>query len=223
MAAHNGLVGGSSPLSPTTQSGANGDFLKYRKMPAFGGVILRPVVLWSEGFGFQRPFRGLQGLFWRLCLCLEKSRFPETETWFARDRFEYGDAPHGGGTIQKNGTDVRGVCCRSITDWKNLVPGYDDQHWGQMTLSRNGAKSRAHGAGTKGKARTGRSHRPRADLGQQLKTFRREIAQIDGLRFCLDGATNSCPHAASRHPGQSRDIALASSIKDIERVPCLPQ
>jgi hypothetical protein len=80
-----------------------------------------------RAFCLYSPSIVSQGLFWRLCLCLAKSRFPETETWFARDRFEYGDAPHGGGTIQKNGTDVRGVCCRSITDWKNLVPGYDDQ------------------------------------------------------------------------------------------------
>jgi hypothetical protein len=36
MPAYNRLVGGSSPLSPTTHSHANRDFLKYRKMPAFG-------------------------------------------------------------------------------------------------------------------------------------------------------------------------------------------
>jgi Nitrogen regulatory protein P-II len=31
------------------------------------------------------------GAIWRLCLCLAKSRFPETGTWFARDRFDYAD------------------------------------------------------------------------------------------------------------------------------------
>jgi C4-dicarboxylate-specific signal transduction histidine kinase len=47
-----------------------------------------------------------------------------------------------------------------------------------MTLSRKGAKGRKRGTGTKAKTRTGRSRRPRADLGQQLKANRREIAQL---------------------------------------------
>jgi hypothetical protein len=44
--------------SAITHSHANRDFLKYRKMPAFGGLIFRPFGLWNEAFGFQRPFRG---------------------------------------------------------------------------------------------------------------------------------------------------------------------
>jgi C4-dicarboxylate-specific signal transduction histidine kinase len=49
-------------------------------------------------------------------------------------------------------------------------------------LSRKGAKSRTHGrklrlTGTKAKTRVGRTRPPRADLEQQLKACRREIAQ----------------------------------------------
>jgi signal transduction histidine kinase len=52
-----------------------------------------------------------------------------------------------------------------------------------MTLSRKGAKSRTHArklrlTGAKAKTRVGRSHPPRADLEQQLKACRREIAQV---------------------------------------------
>jgi signal transduction histidine kinase len=52
-----------------------------------------------------------------------------------------------------------------------------------MTLSRKGAKSRTHGrnlrlSGTKAKTRVGRTHPPRANLEQQLKACRREIAQV---------------------------------------------
>ena len=51
-----------------------------------------------------------------------------------------------------------------------------------MTLSRKGAKSRTHGrklrlTGTKARTRVGRTRQPRADLEQQLKACRREIAQ----------------------------------------------
>src|SRR5882762_1150579 len=53
---------------------------------------------------------------------------------------------------------------------------------GEVTLSRKGAKSRTHGrklrlTGTKAKTRVGRTRPPRADLEQQLKACRREIAQ----------------------------------------------
>ena len=64
------------------------------------------------------------------------------------------------------------------------VPGCDDQHWGlvramEVTLSREGAKGRPRGrklrlTGTK--ARVGRTRQTRADLEQQLKEYRREIA-----------------------------------------------
>jgi hypothetical protein len=37
--AHNGLVGGSSPPGPTTQSYATGDFLKVYKRPRIGGDL----------------------------------------------------------------------------------------------------------------------------------------------------------------------------------------
>ena len=57
LATDNRLVGSSSSPSPTTHSHANGDFPKYRKMPAFGGLIFRPFGLWNEAFGFQGPFR----------------------------------------------------------------------------------------------------------------------------------------------------------------------
>jgi len=53
----------------------------------------------------------------------------------------------------------------------------------EMTLSRKLAKSRAHGGKlrstrTKAKTRVGRTRQPRADLEQQLKACRREIAQV---------------------------------------------
>jgi signal transduction histidine kinase len=52
-----------------------------------------------------------------------------------------------------------------------------------MTLSHKGAKSRTHGrtlrlSRTKAKTRVGRTYPPRADLEQQLKACRREIAQV---------------------------------------------
>jgi signal transduction histidine kinase len=52
-----------------------------------------------------------------------------------------------------------------------------------MTLSRKGAKSRTHGrklrlTGVKAKSRVGRTRLSRADLEQQLKACRREIAQV---------------------------------------------
>src|SRR5262249_2395592 len=63
-------------------------------------------------------------------------------------------------------------------------PGCDDQDWGlvrrwRVTLSRKGAKSRTRGrklhlTGTK--ARVARTRQIRADLEQQLKACRREIA-----------------------------------------------
>ena len=37
--AHNGLVGGSSPPGPTTQSCATGDFLKVNERPRIGGDL----------------------------------------------------------------------------------------------------------------------------------------------------------------------------------------
>jgi hypothetical protein len=37
--AHNGLVGGSSPPGPTTQSRNRGDFLKSGEYPRIGGVV----------------------------------------------------------------------------------------------------------------------------------------------------------------------------------------
>jgi GAF domain-containing protein len=53
----------------------------------------------------------------------------------------------------------------------------------EMTLSRKGAKSRTHGrklrlTGVKAKSRVGRARLSRADLEQQLKACRREIAQV---------------------------------------------
>jgi hypothetical protein len=36
---YNGLVGGSSPLGPTTQSCATGDFLKVYEKPRIGGDL----------------------------------------------------------------------------------------------------------------------------------------------------------------------------------------
>src|SRR3981081_3967497 len=36
---HNGLVGGSSPAEPTTQSCATGDFLKVYERPRIGGDL----------------------------------------------------------------------------------------------------------------------------------------------------------------------------------------
>ena len=60
---------------------ANRDFLKYRKMPAFGGLIFRPFGLWNEAFGFQGPFR-----YARL---QPKNRVSwETETHVRETRFE---------------------------------------------------------------------------------------------------------------------------------------
>src|SRR3984893_16855512 len=47
-AAHNGLVGGSNPPGPTTQSRVCGDFPKPRKWSRFGG-ILRGRVVSTEG------------------------------------------------------------------------------------------------------------------------------------------------------------------------------
>jgi hypothetical protein len=78
LATDNRLVGSSSPPS--------------RKQRFPGSLRIAPN--WR---GFVRTFClynlsiGNQGLFWRLCLCLAKSRFPETETWLARDRFDYAD------------------------------------------------------------------------------------------------------------------------------------
>ena len=37
--AHNGLVGGSNPPGPTTQSCATGDFLKVYERPRIGGDL----------------------------------------------------------------------------------------------------------------------------------------------------------------------------------------
>jgi len=39
LPAHNGLVGGSSPTGPTTQSYATGDFLKVYERPRIGGGL----------------------------------------------------------------------------------------------------------------------------------------------------------------------------------------
>src|SRR5262245_8959182 len=43
-AAHNGLVGGSSPPGPTNKSRHGGDFLKPCKRAAIGGVMTKPLV-----------------------------------------------------------------------------------------------------------------------------------------------------------------------------------
>jgi transcriptional regulator with GAF, ATPase, and Fis domain len=63
------------------------------------------------------------------------------------------------------------------------VPGSNDQHWGcvamEMTLARKWEKSRTRGRNlhlTGAKPRAGRTRKTRADLEQELKACRREIA-----------------------------------------------
>jgi hypothetical protein len=75
--AHNGLVGGSSPSGPTTQSCATGDFLKVYKRPRIGGV--RCDRSFSEIESYSR-----QVVSAHFSLA-PKSRFPETETARGRD------------------------------------------------------------------------------------------------------------------------------------------
>jgi hypothetical protein len=79
--AHNGLVGGSSPSSPTTHSREPGDFLTASEWPAIGGHC-------RGRFGLcWRPIRSKRG-FRASCLWPSESRFPETETVVSRDAFE---------------------------------------------------------------------------------------------------------------------------------------
>jgi hypothetical protein len=56
LTADNRLVRSSSPPSPTTQSRANRDFLKYRKMPAFGGLIFGRLVSGMRHLAFRGRF-----------------------------------------------------------------------------------------------------------------------------------------------------------------------
>ena len=79
--AHNGLVGGSNPSSPTTHSFEPRDFPETSKKPAIGGLRRRSDVGVSvsvETFAAGRPF-------WASCLWPSESRFPETETVVSRD------------------------------------------------------------------------------------------------------------------------------------------
>src|ERR1700733_4636179 len=81
LAAHNRLVGGSSPPGPTTQSRANGDFLALYVLPRFGGH-LRISSSPRKRRRYLRPFRASLSLS-------AKCRFPETETGYEETPFEY--------------------------------------------------------------------------------------------------------------------------------------
>src|SRR5258707_3684476 len=74
---YNGLVGGSSPLGPTTQSYATGDFLKEYEKPRIGGI--RGTVR------SQRRHRYSRQVVSAHFSLAPKSRFPETETARGRD------------------------------------------------------------------------------------------------------------------------------------------
>ncbi len=76
-AAHNGLVGGSNPPGPTTQSCATGDFLKVYERPRIGGD--RCDRSFTETARYSR-----QVVSAHFSLA-PKSRFPETETARRRD------------------------------------------------------------------------------------------------------------------------------------------
>ena len=58
MAAHNRLVGGSSPLRPTTQSYANRDFPLPRELARFRAGSCERLGLCNRSIGFSEPFRG---------------------------------------------------------------------------------------------------------------------------------------------------------------------
>src|SRR6266446_8161766 len=75
--AHNGLVGGSNPPGPTTQSYATGDFLKVYERPRIGGD--RCDRSFTETARYSR-----QVVSAHFSLA-PKSRFPETETARGRD------------------------------------------------------------------------------------------------------------------------------------------
>src|SRR5258706_15099203 len=75
--AHNGLVGGSSPSSPTTQSCATGDFLKVYERPRIGGD--RCDRSFTETARYSRQVVSAHFSL------PPKSRFPETETARGRD------------------------------------------------------------------------------------------------------------------------------------------
>ena len=75
--AHNGLVGGSNPPGPTTQSYATGDFLKEYEKPRIGGI--RATVR------SQRRHRYSRQVVSAHFSLAPKSRFPETETARGRD------------------------------------------------------------------------------------------------------------------------------------------
>jgi hypothetical protein len=77
---YNGLVGGSNPPSPTTQSCATGDFLKVYERSRIGGDPCDGP--FSETASLQSA-----GRFWAF-FSAPKSRFPETETAGGRDSFE---------------------------------------------------------------------------------------------------------------------------------------
>src|ERR1700730_18319299 len=77
LCTHNGLVGGSSPPEPTTQSYATGDFLKECEKPRIGGI--RATVR------SQRRHRYSRQVVSAHFSLAPKSRFPETETARGRD------------------------------------------------------------------------------------------------------------------------------------------
>src|SRR5262249_53592670 len=76
--AHNGLVGGSNPPGPTTQSSATGDFLNaLPKAPNWRGSVRR--------FVPQRPRCYGEAVASARFFLAPKFRFPETETARGRD------------------------------------------------------------------------------------------------------------------------------------------
>jgi hypothetical protein len=89
LAAHNRLVGGSSPPGPTTRSSVCGDFLNRRRMPAIGGLLCSAKISVRAGGESQGRFGGLS-LALKICV----SRKPET--WFAETRFEIPSNAKGG-------------------------------------------------------------------------------------------------------------------------------
>jgi hypothetical protein len=77
LAAHNRLVGGSSPPGPTTHSRANGDFPALNALPRIGGIV------WVRFVSAEDHF--FLGAVSALLSLLGKYRFPETETRVRRD------------------------------------------------------------------------------------------------------------------------------------------
>src|ERR1700758_3476198 len=94
---YNRLVGGSSPLGPTTQSYATGDFLKEYEKPRIGGI--RGTVR------SQRRHRYSRQVVSAHFSLAPKSRFPETETARGRDSVRMPVTPQ----------EVR-------ADWRNASP-----------------------------------------------------------------------------------------------------